>query len=188
MRRKTTDHPKRGSTLWLTLTLPFRRAWFLFCNPRSGFLQGHPELEFFPSDEQRRLALRRTASRIIGKRPFFIAAGAAAVLSLAITLTLRKVVGGWGLPIGQTMINLILVLPVVIPCALFGAWLLSRHVPKLLRHELLDCGVPVCVHCGYALIGAPGPRCPECGTPFDERVRRILDFDTSGSNASDPRK
>lgn len=26
---------------------------------------------------------------------------------------------------------------------------------------------PTCQTCGYALIGLPAPRCPECGTPFD---------------------
>ena len=134
----------------------------------------HPELDLFPNDEQRRLALRRTASRISGKRPFFIAWGAAAGTCLVITLVLRKVVGGMGLPISQTMINLILMFPVAIPCALFGVWLMGRRVPTLLRNELLDCGVPICVPCGYALIGAPGPNCPECGRRFDEQVQRIL--------------
>jgi hypothetical protein len=26
-----------------------------------------------------------------------------------------------------------------------------------------------CVHCGYCLRGLPEPRCPECGTTFDQR-------------------
>ncbi len=163
------------------LSYPFRQVWYAYRNPHAGYLGSHPELEFFPTDEQRRLALRRTASKIIGKRPFFVAAGAAAGLSLVITLTLRKVIPQFGLPISQMMLNLILVLPVVLPCAFFGAWLLSRHVPKLLRYELLDCGVPICVPCGYPLIGLPGPNCPECGRPFDEQVQRILDLDTGDS-------
>lgn len=28
-----------------------------------------------------------------------------------------------------------------------------------------DCWVP-CSHCGYRIDNIPGPRCPECGTPF----------------------
>ncbi len=176
---RTTNHPKRRSTFRRVLSDPFRHVWHAIRNPHGGYLGNHPELELFPTDEQRRLALRRTASKIIGKRPFFIAAGAAAGISLVTTLVLRKFVSSLGLPISQTTINLILMLPVMIPCALFGVWLLSRHVPKLLRHELLDCGVPICVPCGYALIGAPGPNCPECGKPFDEQVQRILGRDHS---------
>jgi len=173
------NHPKRGSILLRRLTYPFRRAWYCLCNPRSSYLGGHPELELFPTDEQRQLALRRTASRIIGKRPFFIAAGAAAGLTIVITLPLRRLVGSWGLPISQTMVNLILMFPVMIPGALFGVWLLSRRVPKLLRSELLDCGVPICAPCGYPLIGLSGQNCPECGTPFDEQVRQILELEQS---------
>jgi len=175
------NRPKRGSAVLRVLSYPFRRIWYVFRNPQGSYLGGHPELELFPTDEQRRLALRHTASKIIGKRPFFIAWGAAAGTCLVITLVLRKFVGGLGLPISQTMINLILMFPVMIPCALFGVWLMSRHVPKLLRNELLDCGVPICVPCGYALIGAPGPNCPECGRPFDAKVREILDTDADPS-------
>lgn len=171
---RTTSQSKRRSTLCRAISEPFRHVWYACRNPRGGYLGGHPELELFPTDEQRRLALRRTASKIIGKRPFFIAASAAAGISLVTTLALRKFVANLGLPISQTMINLMLMLPVMIPCALFGAWLLSRHVPKLLRYELLDCGVPICVPCGYALIGASGPNCPECGRPFDERCSGFL--------------
>ncbi len=174
-----TDQPKRGSILLRVLRYPFRQVWYAYRNPHGGYLGNHPELELFPTDEQRRLALRHTASKIIGKRPFFIGWGAAAGTCLVITLVLRKFVGGLGLPISQTMINLILMFPVMIPCALFGVWLMSWHVPKLLRNELLDCGVPICVPCGYALIGAPGLNCPECGRPFDEQVQRILGLDRS---------
>ncbi len=175
---KTTNPPERRSSFSHRFSHLLRSTWQSLRNPRGGYLMGHPELELFPTDEQRRIALRRTASKIIGKRPFFIAAGAAAGTSIVTTLALRRFVASWGLPLSQLTINLLLALPVMIPCALLGVWLLSRYVPKLLRQELLDCGVPICVPCGYALIGAPGPNCPECGRPFDERVRRILDLDT----------
>ena len=132
-----------------------------------------PELELFPTKQQRRKAFRRVSRKMIGTRPFFMAAVSAAGLSLALTLVLRAAGSQLGLPISQTTLNLILAFPVAIPCAFFGYWLLRRHYPKLLRQELLDCGVPVCVHCGYLLKGSPGPTCPECGKAFDERVRKI---------------
>jgi rubrerythrin len=47
----------------------------------------------------------------------------------------------------------------------------------MLREELLDRGVPICVPCGYTLIGLTGPSCPECGKPFGARVQEILDTD-----------
>ncbi len=178
---KTINSPKRRAIAWRVLTYPFRLASYCLSNPSSCYLKGHAELDLFPTDEQRQIALRRTATRVMFKRPHFIAAGAAIVTSLVTTLALRDLVGNWGLPISQTMINLILMFPVIIPCALFGVWLLSRYVPKLLRHELLDCGVPICVPCGYPLIGLPGPNCPECGRPFDEKVREILDTDADPS-------
>jgi hypothetical protein len=53
-------------------------------------------------------------------------------------------------------------------------WSIRRRAPKLLRKRLLASGVPVCLKCGYILRGCPGPNCPECGGPFDERVRLIL--------------
>lgn len=123
--------------------------------------------------------MRRAAFKVIGRPRWIVAAAAAVGLSLVLTLVLRRALGSLGLPISQTTLNLILAFPVTIGCALFGVWILSRQYSKLLRQELLDCGVPICVHCGYHLIGMPGPNCPECGRPFDEHVRRILKLDTS---------
>ena len=38
---------------------------------------------------------------------------------------------------------------------------------RLLREELIQLGVPICVHCGYDLRGLTESRCPECGRAFD---------------------
>ena len=32
----------------------------------------------------------------------------------------------------------------------------------------------VCEKCGYSLVGLPTPRCPECGTEFDEKLWRQI--------------
>jgi hypothetical protein len=39
----------------------------------------------------------------------------------------------------------------------------------------------LCVRCGYSLRGLPEPRCPECGTPFDPKLRN-----TGGAPTSRP--
>jgi hypothetical protein len=123
--------------------------------------------------------MRRAARKLIGRPAHLLTALAAAGLAVTSTLVLRKIVPSFGLPIGQLTRNLILAVPVVIVCCVFGLWLLNRQMSKLLRYELLDCGVPICVQCGYHLIGLAGPGCPECGRPFDAHVRRILETDTS---------
>lgn len=47
---------------------------------------------------------------------------------------------------------------------------------EVLRETLLGRSVPICLKCGYLLRGLPlaSERCPECGRPFDDRVRHIL--------------
>ena len=54
--------------------------------------------------------------------------------------------------------------------------LLRRDMPRALRQQLLDAGVPVCMHCGYDLRGLPADRdrCTECGRPFGLRVRELV--------------
>ncbi|MEP0845567.1 MAG: DUF2007 domain-containing protein [Phycisphaerae bacterium] len=37
------------------------------------------------------------------------------------------------------------------------------------RRSEIDQYPSTCPRCGYDLTGAPGPRCPECGTPFQVR-------------------
>lgn len=173
------DHPEQGSNSGRVSRSPLRRAWRALRDHGAGSLKSFPELALFPTDEQARQALRRVRIRMIFRRQYFLALAVAAVSCLAITLLLRTVLSGLGLPISYTTLKLLLVFPVMIPCALLGVWVTNRHTQKMLREELLDLGVPICVHCGYALIGATGPNCPECGKPYGARVQEILDTDAS---------
>jgi len=43
-------------------------------------------------------------------------------------------------------------------------WLLRRRVRFALRRQLVERGVPICLHCGYDTRDLPENRCPECGT------------------------
>jgi hypothetical protein len=98
-----------------------------------------------------------------------------ALLAFALFVALRA---WYPIPIRRVLPWAAVPLAAVIGIAVFYAnRSMSRYVPELLRHELLDCGVPICVACGYPLFGLPGPHCPECGGPFDEKVRQILDGD-----------
>jgi hypothetical protein len=52
-------------------------------------------------------------------------------------------------------------LPVTLVCLILGCAVgMARVKPP---RKLEGC----CPECGYDLRGSPGPRCPECGTPFD---------------------
>jgi hypothetical protein len=46
-----------------------------------------------------------------------------------------------------------------------GAMIVYRtRIRKQLRRDLCARGIPVCLHCGYNLLGVFQGRCPECGT------------------------
>lgn len=149
-------------------------------------LRCHPELGLFPSEQLGRKAMRRAARRLITRPAFLLAAVTAAGLSLTSTLALRYAAGQLAPSINPLTRNLILAVPVTIACCLLALWILNRHISKLLRQELIDHGVPVCTRCGYHLVGLPGPGCPECGRPFDDRVQRILMGQADGDVASTP--
>ncbi len=61
-----------------------------------------------------------------------------------------------------------LTLPFWIPSVFFGSsvWWLSGPVHRRRKRKKLG----LCVKCGYNLRGLTEPRCPECNTPFDERL------------------
>jgi hypothetical protein len=168
------------------LRYPFRQAWRAFQYVDGAYLRGHPELELFPTEQQRRRAIRRAVSKFLWGRAFWWAMTKTMVLAASLVLlfaALGAALRTWYpfspravLPWTPVALGLLIVISVF----LGNRWL-SRSMPRLLRCELLDCGVPICVACGYPLFELPGPACPECGTPFDERVRQILALDVAPS-------
>ena len=77
-----------------------------------------------------------------------------AVIVTMCSLLLELLVGGLS---GSDL----LVLLVGSPLAPLGAWLLYRNRKQVAGR---------CRSCGYNLHGLPEPRCPECGTPFDDTL------------------
>ena len=139
-------------------------------------LRGVPELELFPTDEERQAAIDDLAVELPrvqqqqGIRAMFsaIAVGVGTIplyffmraeLSRYVPLTLAKLIG-WAV-----------VVAILAVIAIRG---FRSAAPQLLRKRLLSRGVPVCRKCGYLLRGCPGPNCPECGQSFDEQVRALL--------------
>ena len=172
------------SGLLCKLSYPFRQAWRAVQYVDGAYLRGHPELELFPTVQQRRRATRRVVSRFVWRRAFWFAVARTmvfAVLLGLIALALLAALRTWyPFPIRPLLPWAVvpMLLVVIIAVSYANRWM-SRCVPELLRHELLDHGVPICVACGYPLFELPGPKCPECGTPFDKRAREILDIDSA---------
>jgi hypothetical protein len=165
---------------------PLRQAWRAFQYVDGAYLRGHPELELFPTRQQRRRAVGRAVSKFLWRRAFWwvvaksiVFAVLLGLLAFALIVALRT----W-YPFSLRAMLPWAVIPmalVIIIAVVFANRWLSRCMPGLLRRELLDCGVPICVACGYPLFDSPGPNCPECGTPFDERTRQILALDEAPS-------
>ena len=176
----------RGKPVLLrALSYPFRQTWRAILYLDSAWARGHPELELFPIARDRRKALRRAMSKIMLRRPFWVMLAKTSALLVLLVMLAIIVFGAiqpqFRPPNRAELIWFVPPLMVVLVAAggFFGNKWMKRYVPELLRHELLDCGVPICVPCGYPLIGLPGPHYPECGRPFDEQVQLILDLDPS---------
>ena len=71
----------------------------------------------------------------------------------------------WWRPLA-TAINKLYVLWLVL--AVSYPYLARTRMTRLLRQELAEHGVPICVHCGYDLRCRVGDVCPECGQPLPQ--------------------
>lgn len=131
----------------------------------------------FPDDESRRRAVERferalRPRTLMDLLKFLIAVAIMLAIPLVVSYLISRVLlpplGRWNSRIGIALMLLGYVLLVYVA--------IRRDVPKALRKELLDCGVPVCLKCGYSLRGLPRDRsqCPECGRAFDDRVLTLI--------------
>ncbi len=120
-----------------------------------------PEMEQFDSEAEGRQAMERLTLGLIKDWRFWIVAG---VVPVGIVLTL-----GWLLREFTTFSRLVsYLIAIAILFATYVPWLMrgaARGQSELLRQQLRDRGIPVCLACGYSLKGLTSPdRCPECGT------------------------
>ena len=123
-----------------------------------------PELAMFPTDKQRKVAMRN-ASSILGPRSsrlwlwlllFLMAAGG--LIAVAPQITSLHPIAGRLWP------------SLIVPLMATWMWFCRSVVRRRLCEQLVAKGVPICIKCGYDLRGQNVPRCPECGTPFDETL------------------
>jgi hypothetical protein len=141
----------------------------------SATLAGLPEMKCFENQAQRDRALAQIARQTGGDAGSL--AGGISVLVVATLVTLA--VSQWLLGLWNAPPLAVDVVPVVVALLCSWrvlCWLHRRGFRPALRAQLVEAGVPVCQQCGYLLRGLARDhaRCPECGWPFSEAVRRLL--------------
>lgn len=153
---------------------------------RSPYVKGLPEWNLFPDDESRRRAAKEiergmTPRTLKGLLQFLISVA----IFLGGPMIVAWLITKWALPsmgfslgvwrdrlfYGLTLIGYVIMVYAMI----------RRDMPRALRKKLIDCGVPVCLACGYDLRGLPPDRtcCPECGRRFGVEIERILQSSVS---------
>ena len=139
-------------------------------------LRGLPELSYFDNEEQRQRALQEIGAEAgnIRNGGFWLA-----IVLLVAAAIAARFIAAWMLSYVQwhhELEDLLRVLA-MITVAVFVLRRLHRWgAASDLRHKLLQCGIPVCLKCGYLLRGLPVEpgRCPECGTALNEQAKTIL--------------
>ena len=126
----------------------------------------YPELSLFPSDEERRVAMKAVQRELFGRNwRFWLYGGAVLGVSVWAAPHVARVVIGygarWGISMWVTAPVLISALIVVYYLGIGLLW--QRVVQSFLRKRLRASGIAVCEACGYDLRGSELPRCPECG-------------------------
>lgn len=121
-----------------------------------------PEIALFDTDKERKVALRCAESivrRTARGRWFWFL-----FFLIWVSFVLAEPLAAY--PRAEKSVLCLLIL-------LFGvAWYSLRRplVRRSLREQLAAKGVPICVGCGYDLRAQIEPRCPECGSAFDEKL------------------
>ncbi|MCH7591627.1 MAG: protein kinase [Planctomycetes bacterium] len=132
-----------------------------------------PEVALFETDEQRKAAMRRASSitaRGSGRLWIWLLLF---LMTLGIIPLLMRVTGldvEWGRLQTKYPIVRLIYGPLMMLLMYSWLWFCRSVIRPRLRAQLVAKGIPICVPCGYNLRGQVDPRCPECGTAFDEKL------------------
>ncbi len=110
--------------------------------------------------------------------------GLAIVLTTDMRPTIASTLGLSGFALGLATMSFALAIVAVPLLALRNAQ--RREVRKAIRKRLVEAGIAVCLSCGYDLRGQTAPRCPECGTPFDQSLLCPIDEAPSPGDTPPP--
>ena len=123
-----------------------------------------PELERFTTSEARSHAIQRAKQ----SRPIVL-------LVLIYVLLIAIGILGWRyglqrvIPHGflRDVVVQSVVISLLVLCGQYlGLVFWRARMRRILREDLNDLGIRICLSCGYELRGQGEPRCPECGTAF----------------------
>ncbi len=138
-----------------------------------------PELALFPNADDRRETLRAfgTSMRDVRDWRYWMMLSMMALLAAGVGLTVGQLAASALGSIATGATNYWLRLTTMI----ITLWMLISRTQRFgaalrLRLRLVELGVPVCLKCGYALLGHEpnAKRCPECGGAIDARVEALL--------------
>jgi hypothetical protein len=132
-------------------------------NLSSRWFRAFPELAIFNDRAERRTALRRARNNV--RYAVWLALISCAVCA-AWGLLFPWLHLGRYLPFSRATITFFGSITLGTIIGLSGWRIFRRSIQRSLRHQLIELGRPVCLHCGYDLRGQTEPRCPECGKPF----------------------
>ena len=123
------------------------------------YTRAWPELGLINSPEDRKKVLRTCQKRMFGRLLLTgFAVGGVQFLARFSNVT-RWIRGFWW----EVCVIMYLSL-----CAGLVLGLANKNrLRRLVRQELHERGIPVCMNCGYDLRGQTEPRCPECGKPIE---------------------
>lgn len=116
-----------------------------------------PELAQFPNHSQMRAAWRESQRRIFWRATTIM------YLSLLTGLFIFVKLYVWPFRLLPTYAAAVVLGSMHGLAAVIGTVRMHKSIVEVtLREELIRCGIPVCIRCGYSLEGHKGT-CPECG-------------------------
>ena len=117
----------------------------------------YPELDRFPTQDAKRLAMRRA------KNLRNLSGAYGLWLVLAGTLFFGWLISAWLHSVAHQIVRMIVATLLGMLMTIGVLWSISLRIRMSLRRQLLELGMPICLTCGYDLSGAVSNVCPECG-------------------------